>query len=137
MERNRKAALLATLSALLLAVVGYSGARGVHRFFSMLESWLGPRPGRDAPAHGLAAIGSLGGIAVFVGGVLIYKDHVRGGRLLILLGSGAGFVSLVLFLIGIVRRGEQFSLLLEVLPAVVGVALGIAARFVARPTPIA
>lgn len=136
MERNRQAALLATVSAALLLVVGYSGARGVHRFFSMLESWLGPRPGLDAIAYVLAGIGSLGGIAVFLGGVLIFKDHVRKGRIAILLGSGAGFISLVLFLIGIVRR-EQFSLLFEVLPAVLGVGLGIAARFVAKATPIA
>ena len=135
MERNRRAALLATVSAALLLLAGYSGARGVVRFFNMLEAWFGPRPALEALAALLAAVASLGGIAVFLGGILIDRQRVRMGRILILLGSGAGFFSLLLFLIGNIRR-EEFSYLLEVFPVVLGVALGIAARFVARPEPI-
>lgn len=135
MERNEQAAVLATVSAAILLAVGYSGARGWFRFFETLRDLLGDRPFLVGLAYGFAALGSLGGIAVFLGGFLIYRDHVRKGRLLILIGSGAGFFTLVLFLIGAARRGA-FDLLLEVLPAVVGVALGIAARFWARPQPL-
>lgn len=135
MERNEQAAVLAALSGALLVAIGYSGARGWYRFFEMLRDFFGDRPFLVALAYVFAALGSLGGILVLAGGFLIHKDHVRKGRLLILLGSGAGFFSLLLFLLANLRR-EEFSYLFHVLPAVVGVGLGIAARLWARPTPM-
>lgn len=136
MRRNDEAAVLAAIAGALLLVVGYSGARGVHRFFSLLLGFLGDRPLLLlVVAYIFVAIASLGGIAVLVGAYLIHADRVRTGRLLILLGSGAGLLSLVLFLIGNLRR-EEFSYVLEVLPAVLGVSVGIVARFRARATPI-
>jgi len=136
MRRNDEAAVLAAIAGALLLVVGYSGARGVHRLFSLLLGFLGDRPLLLlVVAYIFVAIASLGGIAVLLGAYLIYADRVRTGRLLILLGSGAGLISLVLFLIGNLRR-EEFSYVLEVLPAVLGVSLGIVARFRARATPI-
>ena len=62
-------------------------------------------------------------------------DRVRTGRLLILLGSGAGFVTLLLFLLANLRR-EEFSYLVDVLPALLGVAIGVVARFRAKAAPI-
>ncbi|MGQ0797347.1 MAG: hypothetical protein ACT4OI_05745 [Methanobacteriota archaeon] len=136
MRRNDEAAVLAAIAGGLLLLVGYSGARGVHRFVSLLFGFLGDRPLLLLVlAYVLVAIASLGGIAVLLGAYLIHADRVRTGRLLILLGSGAGLISLILFLVGILRR-EAFDLLLEVLPALLGVSLGIVARFRAKATPI-
>jgi hypothetical protein len=115
--------------------VGYSGARGVHRFVDLLRELLGDRPILLVLGYVLVGIASLGGIAVLLGAYLLHVDRVRTGRILILLGSGAGLISLILFLVGNLRR-EEFSYLFEVLPVLVGVVLGIVARFRAEATPI-
>src|SRR2546430_14394044 len=83
-------------------------------------------------AYAFIAIASLGGFTVMFGGYLIWKDRVRLGRIVILLGSGAGFFTLLLFLLVNLRR-EGFSLLAGVLPAIRGVAIGGVARFPSGP----
>jgi len=135
MRRNDKAAILAFIEGALFLLVGYSGARGVDRFFDLLQTWFPGRPLLDLLARILGGIASLGGIAVIAGGYLFHTDRVRIGRILVLLGSGAGLTTLILFLLVNVRR-EAFSVLFAVLPALVGVVLGIAARFVAEPKSI-
>jgi len=86
-------------------------------------------------AYAFIAIASLGGFTVMFGGYLIWKDRVRLGRIVILLGSGAGFFTLLLFLLVNLRR-EEFSLLASVLPAILGVAIGVVARFLSVPKPL-
>jgi|GEM_PF-1817763 len=135
MARNIQAAVLAAIAGVLLLVTGYTGVRGVNRFFDLLREFLGDRPLLNIAAYILAGVASLGGIAVFMGAYLIATDRVRAGGLLILLGSGAGLITLIFFLLSNLRR-EEFSYLFHVLPALVGVALGIAARFLAKPTPV-
>jgi len=135
MHRNDQAAVLAAVAGALFLVVGYNGVRGVHRFINLLVAWLGNSLILLVLAYVFVAIASLGGIAVLVGAYLLHVDRVRTGRLLILIGSGAGLLSLILFVVGIVRR-EEFSILLEVLPALLGVVLGIIARFRAKASPL-
>ena len=135
MRRNDEAALLATVSAAFLLLTGYSGARSVHNFFELLVDLFGMRAFLIALAYAFVAIASLGGFAVLAGGYLIWKDRVRTGRLLILIGSGAGLFTLLLFLLVQIRRGNV-DLLLSVLPAILGVAIGIIARLRAKATPI-
>ena len=135
MRRNDEAALLAALAGALLLVSGYTGARPVDRFFTILEDLFGSRPFLIVLAYVFVGIASLGGFAVLIGGFLIWKDRVRTGRLLILVGSGAGFFTLLLFLLINLRR-QEFSLLASVLPAILGVAIGIVARLRAKATPI-
>lgn len=103
--------------------------------FALLIDWLGDRPLLLGIAYVFVGIASFGGIAVWLGGYLIHADRVRTGRFLILLGSGAGFLTLVVFLVANIRR-EEFSYLFHVLPAVLGVAVGVAARFRAHAKPI-
>jgi len=135
LRRNDEAALLATVSAGFLLLTGYSGARSVHNFFDLLVDIFGARAFLIALAYAFVAIASLGGLAVLAGGYLIWKDRVRTGRLLILIGSGAGLFTLLVFLLVQIRRGNV-DLLLSVLPAILGVALGIVARLRAKATPI-
>ncbi len=116
-------------------ISGYTGARPVSSFFTFLEEILGSRPLLIVLAYIFVGIASLGGLAVLLGGYLIWKDRVRTGRILIIIGSGAGFFTLLLFLLVNLRR-EEFSFLSSVLPAVFGVALGIVARVRARPAPV-
>jgi len=135
LRRNDEAALLAVVSAGFLLLTGYSGARSVHNFFEFLVDLFGNRAFLIVLAYAFVAIASLGGFAVLGGAYLIWRDRVRTGRLLILVGSGAGLFTLLLFLFVQIRRGNV-DVLLGVLPAIVGVALGIVARFRAKPTPI-
>jgi len=130
----------------------------VNRFFSLLEDIFGTRPFLIVVAYIFVGLASLGGIAVLLGGYLIWIDRVRTGRMLIfiavlfggyliwidrvrtgrmliLIGSGAGFFTLLFFVVSNLRR-EEFSLLLSVLPIVLGIAIGIVARFWAKATPI-
>jgi len=119
----------------LLLVSGWTGARPVNRFFALLEDIFGSRPFLIVLAYVFVALASLGGVAVLVGAYLIWIDRVRTGRMLILIGSGAGFFTLLFFVVSNLRR-EEFSLLLSVLPVVLGIAIGIVARFWAKASPI-
>lgn len=135
MRRNTQAAILAAIAGVLLLVVGYSGVRGVDHFFEWLEAVLGPRPLLFLLSRVFGGIASLGGIAVLIGGYAIYRDSVRVGRILILLGSGAGLTTLILFILVNLWR-EAFSYLVEILPAIVGVSVGVVAQLWAKPEPI-
>ena len=135
MRPNAEAALLAGLAGALLLVSGYTGVRSVDRFFTLLEEVFGNAAFLIVLAYAFIAIASLGGFTVMFGGYLIWKDRVRLGRIVILLGSGAGFFTLLLFLLVNLRR-EEFSLLASVLPAILGVAIGVVARFLSVPKPL-
>lgn len=135
MRPNSEAAILAAIAGGLLIVSGWTGAPRVDRFFTLLEEILGDRPFLIVLAYVFVGLASLGGFGVILGGYLIWKDRVRTGRLLILVGSGAGFFTLLFFVVVNLRR-QEFSLLLSVLPIVVGIGIGIVARFRAKPKPI-
>jgi hypothetical protein len=132
---NDQAALLAGVAGILLILSGYTGVRSVDRFFALLEELLGPRAFLIVLAYIFLGIASFGGFAVLFGGYLFWRDRVRFGRIVILIGSGAGFFTLLLFLLVNLRR-EEFSFVGSVLPAILGVAAGIAARFRSVPKPI-
>jgi len=126
---------LAAVAGFLLLVSGYTGVRSVDRFFTLLEELLGSRPFLIVLAYFFIGVASLGGFVVIFGGYLIWKNRVRLGKVLILIGSGAGFFTLLLFVLVNLHR-EEFSLLASVLPAILGVALGIVARFLSVPKPL-
>ena len=135
MRRNDEAAVLAIVGGLLLLVVGYSGVNGVDHVFTWLEAFFGPRPFLYLLAAVFGGIASLGGAAVLIGAWLIHRNRVRSARILIVLGSGAGFFSLLLFLFVNLAK-EQFDYLLTVLPAIAGIAFGVAAQWRAKPKPL-
>ena len=126
---------MAAVAGFLLLVSGYTGVRSVDRFFTLLEELLGSRPFLIVLAYFFIGVASLGGFVVIFGGYLIWKNRVRLGKVLILIGSGAGFFTLLLFVLVNLHR-EEFSLLASVLPAILGVALGIVARFLSVPKPL-
>ena len=127
--------MLASIAGVLLLVSGYTGVRTVDRFFTLLKEVFGNAAFLIVLAYVFIGIASLGGFTVMFGAYLIWKDRVRLGRIVILIGSGAGFFTLLLFLLVNLRR-EEFSLLLSVLPAIFGVAIGVVARFLSVPKPL-
>lgn len=135
MKVNRQASVLAVIGGILLLFVGYSGVAGVDHFFALLETWFGPQPALLFLSRIFGGIAALGGVAVLIGAYFLATDRVRTGRILIILGSGAGLITLLLFLARNLVQ-EEFSYLLAVLPAILGVAFGIAAQWRAKPVPI-
>lgn len=135
MKRNTEAGFLAAVAGVLLLIAGLNGAASVDKFFALLEEWFGTNEALRVLAYVLAGIAALGGVAVIIGGYFVAVDRVRVGKLLIALGSGAGILTLLLFLARNVAS-EQFSYVYAVLPAILGVALAIAARFLAKPKPL-
>ncbi|HYY48901.1 MAG TPA: hypothetical protein VFA17_09525 [Thermoplasmata archaeon] len=135
MRRNDQAALLAGLAGTLLAISGYTGTRSVDRMFNVLVGFFGANPVFRVVAFIFLGIASLGGFSVLFGAYLIWKDRVRLGRMFILVGSGAGFFSLLLLLLINLHR-EAYTFLESVLPALLGVAIGVVARFRAVPKPL-
>ncbi|HYM40477.1 MAG TPA: hypothetical protein VEY12_10140 [Thermoplasmata archaeon] len=135
MKVNTQAAFIAAAAAVLLLVVGYSGVAGVDHFFELLVSWVGPQPALLLLSRVFGGIAALGGVAVLIGAYFLATDRVRTARTLIVLGSGAGLITLLLFLARNLIR-EDFSYLSAVLPAIVGVALGILAQWWAEPAPL-
>lgn len=127
--------MLAGVAGVLLILSGYTGVRSVDRFFTLLEDLFGPRAFLIVLAYVFLGIASFGGFAVLFGGYLFWKDRVRLGRIVILIGSGAGFFTLLLFVLVNLRR-EEFSFLGSVLPAILGVTAGVAARFRSVPKPL-
>lgn len=135
MKRNTQAAIIAAVAGVLLLVVGLNGAAGVDRIFALLEEWFGANEALRILAFVLGGIAALGGVAVLFGAYFVGTDRVRVGKLLITLGSGAGVITLLVF-VGRNLASEQFSYLYAVLPAILGVVLAIVARFVAKPKPL-
>lgn len=135
MKRNTGAAIVAAIAGVLLLIVGVNGMAGVDRIFALLEEWFGTNEALRILAYVLGGIAALGGVAVLFGAYFVGTGRVRTGKLLIALGSGAGILTLLLFL---ARNAvsEQFSYLYAVLPAILGVVLAIVARFMAKPKPI-
>ncbi len=135
MKRNTIAAIVAGIAGILLLLVGLNGVASVDRVFALLQEWFGTNETLRILAYILGGIAALGGAAVLVGAYLVAVDRVRIGKLVITLGSGAGIITLLVFL---ARNlvSEQFSYVYAVLPAILGVVLAIAARFIAKPKPI-
>ncbi len=135
MKRNTQAAIIAVIAGILLLVVGINGVAGVDRLFALLEEWFGTNEALRILAYVLGAIAALGGVAVLIGAYFVATEHVRTGKLLITLGSGAGILTLILFLARN-AASEQFSYIFAVLPAILGVVFAIVARSWAKPAPI-
>jgi hypothetical protein len=87
----------------------------------------------------LIFIAALGGIAVIIGGLLIYKNHVIIGRILIALGAGIGIGGLIIGLIISLYRGaeSEFFAWLTTSFLGIGIIVSLIARFAAkRPGPV-
>jgi hypothetical protein len=80
----------------------------------------------------LTIIASLGGIAVILGGFLIYKKKIRLGRFIIAIGTGAGLISLLLnFSIIVITRGIPINWFLSF--STLGIIFSVLARRIVKP----
>jgi hypothetical protein len=75
----------------------------------------------------------LGGITVFFGGYLIYRDHVTSGKLLIGLGAGVGIPWLLIILLNVVLTRDLTSVITRYsITGWAGITLAFMARTIAK-----
>ncbi len=95
--RNKPAGILAIIGG---ALIFLGGGIGIVNLLSTaqnyVEQWF---PGNDQLQlmfKILITIASLGGIAVIIGGIFIFKNHAFIGKILIFLGAGMGLFGLLI-----------------------------------------
>jgi hypothetical protein len=136
MPNRRTAAALAVIAGVLLVLAHAQGATALVQLGDKLAITFLPQ-GIGAPVHlvlsVLLVIAGLGGVAVILGGVLVYKDLLRSGRLCIALGAGVGLLGMILLVFIALASSEELRLVGYLLgPAGLGVVLSILARHWAR-----
>jgi hypothetical protein len=97
-ETNKTAGMLAILGGLFMLIAGLTGAATWQHLGDLAIDITG------IDALGivfqiLVVMGSLGGLLVILGGLLLRADKVGGGKALITIGAGMGIIGLLIFLI--------------------------------------
>jgi hypothetical protein len=89
--RNKTAAALVLVSAVLFIASGYSANVGIYR---AIESGIQHYTTKEVwqvaiiPLDILALIAQLGGFAVLAGAFLFLKNHITTGKFLVIVGTG-------------------------------------------------
>jgi hypothetical protein len=134
--RNKTAAYLAIVGGILILVGGGTGMVGLlTQSGEIVENMMGDSNETiELIFKILIFIAALGGLAVIIGGLLFYKDHVISGRIIIALGAGIGIIGLIIgLLIALFQgEGEEFFSWLTTSFVGVGIVLSLTARFVAK-----
>ena len=142
-NRNKVAGGLGIASAILFIISGYSVNLGIYR---AVESGLQQNTSQEVwevaviPINILALVAQLGGLAVLAGALLFLKNHITGGKILVLIGTGQGIITIVVALViemmqgGIVDAGN-YVLWLATSATGIGIIFSIVARSIAKPVP--
>jgi len=139
--RNKTAAWLAVIGGILILIGGGTGmVNFLNELKNIIENWLGePNETLELVFWVLILIAALGGLAVMIGGYLIYKNKIIAGKILIALGAGIGFIGLILGLIVSAYHGEEAKFFAWVTTSFLGfgILLSIIARFLAKRSSLA
>jgi len=141
--RNKVAGALGIISAILFIVSGYNSNIGIYR---AIESGLQQYTAREIwqvaiiPVNILGLVAQAGGFAVLAGALLFLKNHITSGKLLVLIGTGQGIITIVAGLIieslqgGIVYANKH---VLWLATSAVGLVIvfSIVARSIAKAVP--
>jgi hypothetical protein len=135
-KRNRTAALLAVIGGVLILIGGGTGMAGfLNELSNIIQELFGGENQMVAAIFWiLIFIAALGGLAVIIGGLLINKNHIISGKILITLGAGMGIIGLIISLISALAQGEtiRFFSWLTTSFLGVGIVLTLVARFMAK-----
>ncbi len=135
----KSATILAVVAGILLIIGNVSGSSGILGI--ALEFVMPYSSGHVADMlaivlQALNYIASLGGIAVIVGGLLIYKDRKWIGKFIVRLGAGMGLIGFLLLLVSVIIQGwtsaVAFALLISQSTGWIGIILAITATIMAR-----
>jgi hypothetical protein len=137
--RNKAAATIAIVSGVLFLISGYKANLALYHLIEKGISAYTGDFGRYAviPIVILTMVAQLGGIAVIVGGILFAKNHITSGKVLVIIGTGQGIITVVLSLIlGLVGQGLSYAnsyfIWLASSATGLGIVFSIVARYVAR-----
>lgn len=106
MTNNEQAGLIAIIGGILMLLAGVTGAATWTALGDLTEQIIG-NDSLNLVFQILALLGSLGGLLVMLGGLMIHgkyikmkKDkRVKFGKLLITIGAGMGVIGLIIFLV--------------------------------------
>jgi hypothetical protein len=130
-SRTSAAMGIAIVAGLLLIISGLSGLAT----WETIKEFVAEHISDNSAVHTIFAIlifiASLGGIAVIAGGILIGRNRVGTGKLVIALGAGLGLIGLIISLViayteNSLTLGEYFSV------GFIGLILSIIARGMAK-----
>ena len=130
-SRNRKVMVITIVAGLLLLIAGVNGVVAWETIKSFVTTYIMDNSILQMFLVVLIFIASLGGIAVITGGLLIGKDRVSTGKLLITLGVGMGFIGLT-FSSYISYKEESFTIGSLCSVGTIGIILSIIARIAAK-----
>jgi hypothetical protein len=139
--RNKMAAALALVSAVLFIASGYRANIGIYEAIgSAIQHYTTKEVWQVAilPVDILALIAQLGGFAVLAGAILFLKNHITTGKFLVIVGTGQGVITIVATLIldlsnGGIAYASNYVLWLVTTAAGLGILFSIIATKVARP----
>jgi len=141
--RNKVAGALGIISAILFIVSGYNSNIGIYR---AIESGLQQYTAREIwqvaiiPVNILGLVAQAGGFAVLAGALLFLKNHITSGKLLVLIGTGQGIITIVAGLIieslqGGIVYANNYVLWLATSAVGLGIVFSIVARSIAKAVP--
>lgn len=137
--KNKGGIILALISGILLIIGGVTGSVGLYGLLPWIASVLGLPPEILTTINlvllVLGFIASLGGIAVIIGALLVAKERIRTGKLLITLGAGMGLIGFILFVLTMYQSGASIASILPIIystPELLGGILSILARFMIK-----
>jgi len=98
-SQNSKAMGIAIVAGILLLIAGVSGVATWETIKDFVTTHIMDNSIVQIVFVILIFIASLGGIAVIAGGLLIGKDKIGTGKLLISLGAGLGLIGLIVSIV--------------------------------------
>lgn len=130
-SKNSKAMAIAIIAGILLLISGVSGLATWETIKDFVTTNIMDNTYVQIIFTILIFIASLGGISVIAGGMLIGKNKIGTGKLLISLGAGLGLIGLIFSIIvayteGNLTLGSFFSI------GAIGLILSIVARAIAK-----
>lgn len=140
-KRNKVAGGLGIASAILFIISGYSVNLGIYR---AVESGLQENTSEEVwqfaiiPINILALVAQLGGLAVLAGALLFLSNHITGGKILVMIGTGQGIITIIVALViemmqgGVVDAGN-YVLWLATSATGIGILFSVVARSIAKP----
>ncbi len=133
--RNRAAMVIAIVAGIMLFATGISGAATWETIKTFVATHIADNIAVQIIFAILIFIAALGGIAVIIGGLLIGKNKVLAGKIIIGLGAGMGLIGLIVSVVLAVATnsfniGSFFGAFMTV--GGIGLILSIIARSVAK-----
>jgi hypothetical protein len=134
--RNKLAGIIAIIAGILLFISGTAGMVDLlESLHDVIKELMGETNSTiEIVFWVLIFIALLGGIAVIIGGYLIWKDHPIAGKILIILGTSMGLIGLIINLLIAIYNGETGNFLNWLITsfAGIGVIMAIAAQKIAK-----